>query len=214
MSDIIETGTLTIDEIEKLLVSHGASIDGLFYLRDIRQRKLYLTDVVDQITVDDLVSNIIQYNRDDKGLDPSERIPIMLYISSPGGEVDAGFELIDAIAASKTPVYTVNLGVWYSMAFMIGVAGHKRFAMPNSKFLIHDGSGYVANSGSKMRDQIDFQTRVESRIRDFIVDKTFVTGEEYDSKLRVEWYLFADEAKLKGMVDHIVGIDCDIDEVV
>ena len=41
-----------------------------------------------------------------------------------------------------------------------------------------------------------------------------MTPEEYDSKFRVEWYMFADEAKEKGFTDYIIGVDCDIDEIV
>lgn len=131
-----------------------------------------------------------------------------------GGDVDAGFELIDAILASKTPVYTINLGYQYSMGFLIGLAGHKRYATQNAKFLMHDGSNLIWNSGTKAQDQMEFQKRVEQRIKQYVIAHSNVTSEEYDSKLRVEWYLFADEAKEKGFCDHILGVDCELDEIV
>lgn len=200
-------------DVEEVLAKNGM-VDAVFYLRDLKQRKLYLNDTIDQITVDDIVSHIIQYNRQDKGVDPKDRQTIMLYLSSNGGEVDAGFQLIDVILASKTPVYTINLGYQYSMGFLIGLAGHKRFATPNAKFLMHDGTNFVYNSGTKVQDQMAFQRRVEERIRRFVIDHSHVTPEEYDSKLRVEWYLFADEAKEKGFVDQIIGVDCPFDDIV
>lgn len=131
-----------------------------------------------------------------------------------GGDVDAGFELIDTILASKTPVYTINLGYQYSMGFLIGLAGHKRYATQNAKFLMHDGSNLIWNSGTKAQDQMEFQKRVEQRIKQYVITHSNVTSEEYDSKLRVEWYLFADEAKEKGFCDHILGVDCELDEIV
>ena len=131
-----------------------------------------------------------------------------------GGDVDAGFELIDTILASKTPVYTINLGYQYSMGFLIGLAGHKRYAAQNAKFLMHDGSNLIWNSGAKAQDQMEFQKRVEQRIKQYVIARSNVTSEEYDSKLRVEWYLFADEAKEKGFCDHILGVDCELDEIV
>ena len=156
----------------------------------------------------------MQYNREDSGIPESERKPILLYLTTNGGSVDAGFELIDVIQSSKTPVYTINLGWWYSMGSLIGMAGHKRFAMTNSKILMHDGSNFVYNSGAKAQDQMEFQKRVEDRVREYVLKNSTVSPEEYDEKLRVEWYLFADEAKEKGFIDYIVGVDCEIDEIV
>lgn len=97
---------------------------------------------------------------------------------------------------------------------MIGLAGHKRFATPNAKFLMHDGSNFIYNSGAKAQDQMEFNKKVEERIKQYIMSRSNVTNAEYDNKLRVEWYLFADEAKEKGFVDYILGVDCDIDDVI
>ena len=101
-----------------------------------------------------------------------------------------------------------------SMGFLIGLAGHKRYAAQNAKFLMHDGSNLIWNSGAKAQDQMEFQKRVEQRIKQYVIAHSNVTSEEYDSKLRVEWYLFADEAKEKGFCDHILGVDCELDEIV
>ncbi len=200
-------------EIDKALIDAGL-VDELFYLKDLKQRKLFLNADVDQFSVFDIVKHIMQFNKEDKGIPVENRKPILLYVTSNGGEVDAGFELIDVIQSSKTPVYTINLGYQYSMGFLIGLAGHQRFAMPNAKFLMHDGSNFVYNSGAKAQDQMEFQRRIEERIKAYILSRSKITSEEYDSKLRVEWYLFADEAKEKGFVDTIIGLDCDINEIV
>ena len=200
-------------DIDKALLDSGM-VDEIFYLQDLKQRKLFLNVDVEQLSVADIVKHIMQFNKEDKGIESCERKPILLYVTSNGGEVDSGFELIDIIQNSKTPVYTINLGYQYSMGFLIGLAGTKRFATPNAKFLMHDGSNFVYNSGAKAQDQMEFQRRVEERMKRYILSRSKLTSEEYDSKLRVEWYLFADEAKEKGFVDYILGTDCDIDEVV
>ena len=199
--------------IEKSLIE-GGLIDELFYLKDLKQRKLFLNSEIDQFTVADIVKHIMQFNKEDKNVAPENRQPILLYVTSNGGEVGAGFELIDVIVNSKTPVYTINLGYQYSMGFLIGLAGHKRYASANAKFLMHDGSNFVWDSGMKAQDRMDFNRKIESRIKKYVLSRSTVTDEEYDSKLRVEWYLFADEAKEKGFVDYIIGEDCDIDEVI
>lgn len=200
-------------DIEKLI---GSDLNSIFYLKDLKQRKLFLESDIEQCTVSDIVKNILQYNREDEneGVTVEERRPILLYVASNGGDVDAGFELIDAIRVSKTPVYTINLGYQYSMGFLIGIAGHKRFAMPNAKFLMHDGSSFVYDSSSKVKDRIKFEEQVEARTKAFILSRTKITDEVYDSKLRTEWYMLADEAKENGVTDYIIGEDCEIGEVI
>lgn len=200
-------------DIDKLLTSSGM-IEEYFYLNDLKQRKLFLNVDIEQFAIADIVKHILQFNKEDKGIAPENRQPIILYITSNGGEVDSGFELIDIIQNSKTPVHTINLGYQYSMGFLIGLAGHKRYATKNAKFLMHDGSNCIYNSGAKAQDQMEFQRKIEERIKQYILFRSNLTNEEYDSKLRVEWYLFANEAKDKGFIDYIIGEDCDIDDVI
>ena len=196
------------------VVNDRATVEELLYVKDIQQRKFFLTTEIAQETVADIVRHIMQINKEDKGIPYEQRVPILIYVASNGGEVDAGFELIDVILTSKTPVYTINMGYQYSMGFLIGLAGHKRFAAKNAKFLMHDGSNFVYGNSSKVQDRVRFDARVEERIREYVLSRSHVTPEEYDSKFRVEWYMFADEAKEKGFTDYIIGVDCDIDEIV
>lgn len=205
---------LDLDSIRDILINDKYTADELFYLRDLKQRKLFLSDGIDQSSVLSIVRNIMQFNADDKEISAEERTPIILYLVSEGGEVDSGFELIDVIQSSKTPVYTVNLGYWYSMGFLIGIAGHKRFATKNSKILIHDGSTCVYNSGAKAQDQMRFQAKADERIKNYVLSRSKITSDDYDQQFRSEWYLFANEAKEKGFVDYIIGEDCEIDEVI
>lgn len=199
-------------EVEMLL--KNGMVEEAFYLKDLKQRKLFLSEDICQETVEDAVRHIMQFNREDAEIPPEERKPILLYLNSNGGDVDAGFMLIDIILASKTPVYTINLGYQYSMGFLIGLAGHKRYATINAKFLHHDGTNVVVNSGAKVKDQMKFQDKVEARIKEYVLSRTQITPAEYDKRLRQEWYLFAADAKKYGMVDFIVGEDCSIDAIV
>lgn len=189
-------------------------LDDVFYLKDLKQRKLFLNCNIDQWAVHELKKFILQYNKEDKGIPAEERKPILFYITSNGGDVGAGFELIDVIINSITPVYTINIGFQYSMALLVGLAGHKRFATKNSTYLMHDGSNFIYNSGAKVRDQMEFNARLEDRMKEYILARTKLTSEVYDEKYRVEWYLFADEAKENGFVDYIIGEDCDIEAII
>lgn len=201
------------DEFEDELLKNGF-IDDIFYLRDLKQRKLFISTNICQETVDNAIRHIMQINREDMGVVRENRKPIILYVTSNGGDVDAGFALIDVILSSETPVYVINQGYQYSMGFLIGLAGHKRFAMPHAKFLMHDGSQFVYNSGAKAQDQMEFNKRMEERIKKYVLSRTKITSEMYDSQMRKEWYMFADEAKKLGVTDYIIGEDCTINDIV
>lgn len=201
------------EDFEAVLFENGLMED-LFYLRDLEQRKLFVSDNITAFSVYPIVKHILQFNKEDSGIPKDERRPILLYMTSPGGEESAGFSLIDAIQNSETPVYTINLGTWYSMAFLIGLSGHKRFATQNAKFLLHDGSYFMCDSSTKVQDRMEFCKKGEERIKRYVLSHSKISEEEYDSKLRVEWFMFADEAKNNGVIDYIIGEDCGLDEIV
>lgn len=205
---------ITIDITDALAsAKKGMGIEDYFYLREYQDRKHFITDVIDAVTTEDLCKAIMQYNKDDAGIDPDKRKPIMIYLDTPGGDVSAGLRVIDIIQASKTPVYIVNIGICYSMGFMIYIAGHKRFASRNATFLMHDGSVSASGSASKTRDLMEFNNRVDERLRDMVLALTSISAELYDNKSRTEWYMFAEEAKELGVVDSILCVDCDMDDI-
>ena len=185
-----------------------------FEKEDLEGRRLYLNAPIDEEIIDSMVYHILRYNRLDKGIKPEERKPIVLYINSPGGSVCDGYGLIDAIQTSITPVYTVNQALCASMGFLIFLAGHKRFSMKRSEFLMHDGSTAGWDSTAKMKDRMDFETnQLEQMTKEYIMSRTTIDNDLYDAKYRVEWYMLPKEAKAHGIVDYIVGIDCDLDEI-
>lgn len=192
----------------------GVSLNERFCIEDYENRKLFLTEDIDQDSISIIVRHILFFNMEDKGKEVECRKPIYLYVVSDGGEADCGFELIDVISASKTPVYTVNLGYQYSVGFLIGLAGHRRYALKNSTYLIHDGQTYVSTTTMKAKDMMDFYNELNNRIRSYVIDRTNISTSEYDSRSRQEWYIFSDEAKKLGIVDYIIGEDCNIEDIV
>jgi ATP-dependent Clp protease protease subunit len=184
-------------------------------IEEIDERRLYINSIIDEDIIDSIVFYILKYNREDKGKPKEERKPILVYINSPGGSVVDGFGLIDAMINSKTPVYTINLALAASMGFLIFLAGEKRYTMTHSEFLMHDGSGFAADSTAKMKDRMEFETnQLEVMVREYIMGRTTIDDELYKEKYRVEWYMLPKEAKEHGIVTDIVGIDCDIDNII
>lgn len=182
---------------------------------DLEDRRLYLVQEICAFEPDEmsgdmslcsyLVDSILAYNREDKDIAPEDRKPIRLYINSPGGDVTEGFSLISAIKLSKTPVYTINTGVWYSMAFLIGITGHKRFSLPYSTFLMHDGRNGIFDSGSKAQDKMDFDKRFELEVvKKHILNHSNMRSTEYDSLFRVEYYMLPEDALERKFIDEVV----------
>lgn len=182
------------------------------FIKDYSKRKLYLDSEIDgDGTVGELIERIMEYNRDDKGLRPGERKPIKLFINSPGGNVQEGFSLISVMELSKTPIYTINIGLWASMSFLIGIAGHKRLSLPNMTFLMHDGSSVAWGSTSKVQDQIEFSKRFELEVvKEHVLKYSTMKASDYDALSRVELYMLPNDALERGFIDEIVT---DIDAI-
>lgn len=186
-----------------------------YEMSDLEERRLFINGVIDDEVIDTIVYHILRYNREDKGTSVSDRVPIKLYINSTGGDVYSGYGLISAITSSLTPFYTINQGTCASMAFLIFIAGNKRYSMENSMFLMHEGFTGGFDNTSKMRDRMEFETeQLEEHTRNFVLNHTSIKEDFYKEKYRIEWYMLPEEAKQYGICDYIVGKDCTIDEII
>lgn len=156
---------------------------------------------------------ILKWNAEDKNLPVKNRKNIYLYINSDGGDCVMGTQVLSAIKYSKTPVITVGFAKCASMASYILASGHKRLCFPNTIVLYHDGqTGYVS-SGNKGRDIQRFYDKLDDRMKQFMIENTSMTQEFLEEIKDREYYMFAEEAKEKNIVDKIIGIDCDLDEI-
>lgn len=184
-------------------------------IQECNQRRLYLygeiippddyVDMAHYATAANIIESIININRADIDLPKTERKPIVLYINSPGGTVEDGFAIIETIKLSKTPVITVNVGRWESMAFLIGIAGHWRLSLPNMVFLMHDGRALLMDSANKVRDGARFSERYEKKvIRRHVLKHTKISKKEYKKRAREEFYMLAEDALKYGVIDQIV----------
>ncbi len=201
----------------RLVTNIGTDLYEFKRARELEDRRLYLYGVIESVDTEDsglyfdaskasiLVEHILEFNRQDDGIPTEERRPIRLYINSPGGSMTEGFALVSAIELSKTPIYTINLGQWSSMAFLIGICGHKRFSLPNMTFLMHDGATAMFGSANKVQDRIDFEKRFEQEVvRRHVLKHSKMDPVDYDALARVELYLLPEDALKRGFIDEIV----------
>lgn len=180
----------------------------------LKKRRLVFNTEVDDNIIEDIILYILKWNAEDKHLAPEDRKPIWLIINSPGGDSIVGAALIDVINASKTPIYTLGVGCVASMAFCVFICGKKRYAFPNTTLLMHDGTISIQNSTNKARDTMQYCEELEKRSKENILSHTNMTEEMYDENFNKEYYMYADTlAKELGCVDYVIGVDCDIDEI-
>src|SRR6201994_568430 len=107
------------------------------YSRLLRERIVFLGQEVNDDIANLVAAQLLHLDAEDPGKD------IHLYVNSPGGSAYAGMAIYDAMQYVRSDVSTVCLGMGMSAAAMIlcGGAPGKRFALPNSKIMIHQGSG-------------------------------------------------------------------------
>ena len=167
-------------------------------------RELYVGGVSDDMS-GGLEAMIRFYNRCDEqdGIPVEDRIPIKLFIDSPGGDLIAAYTIINAIELSKTPVWTINIGGAYSAGFFIFITGHYRIAYPLSSFLYHEGSCHMGGDAHKFRNQADFYKKQLDQLKAHTLKYTNLTEEDYQQILKDDYWLTATEAMEKGIVDEI-----------
>lgn len=179
------------------------------YYRNLDSRRIIINSKCDENLIAD-ANMILLWNEEDFGKPIEERTPIKIMINTNGGDVSAAMHLVDIISVSKTPVYTIGLGLVYSAGALIFIAGHKRMIFKNTTMLIHDGMIAVGESAGKFCDAAKFLEEQNKRINKFITSRTKISEEEINQKYRYDWFMFEDEIIEKGCADEIIT---DIDEV-
>ena len=182
---------------------------------NLDNRVLVFNDEVNDSLIENYILYILKWNREDKNIDPSKRKKITLILNSPGGDCMVGFGgMVNCIEESKTPVVAVGMGLVASMAFHIYITCKERFAFKDTILLMHDGEQSAASSGGKFKDIARFFENMDQRTKDHVLKYTNIDEEFYNNHSDREFYIYADDAKKLGCVDKIIGVDCDIDEII
>ena len=181
----------------------------LTYYRNLEDRVIWIDYGVDETILE--VSKLIMYfNKKDKEIPVEQRKPIKLLLYSYGGDGQACFSLLDVIALSKTPVYTINMGVAMSAGLLILLAGHKRFCLKNSTALAHSGSGGASGTYEQTEAQMKDYKRFVDTMRSYIIERTDIDTRTLNKYKNKEWYLYAEDQTKYRIVDKIID---DIDEI-
>lgn len=137
--------------------------------------------------------------------DDSEK-PVWIYINSPGGEVDSGFAIYDMMRFITCPVYVLGVGLVASAAALIYVAVPKerRFALPDSTYLIHQPLASMKGVASDVEIYADKLNKIKAKINKIIADATGKNVEDVASDTDRDYWLSAEEAVTYGLVSRVV----------
>ncbi|AQU86781.1 ATP-dependent Clp protease proteolytic subunit [Komagataeibacter xylinus] len=170
------------------------------YSRLLQERIIFLTGpVYDQVSA--LVSAQLLYL---ESVNPSKEISF--YINSPGGVVSAGLAIYDTMQYIRCPVSTVCIGQAASMGSLLLAGGEKgrRFALPNSRVMVHQPSGGAQGQASDIEIQAQEILTIRQRLNEIYKEHTGRTLEEIEQKLERDSYMSAEEAQAFGIVDEVV----------
>lgn len=195
---------ISLEELVAVMLEElkPSSLDEYNKIKHHQVRELYLEDV-DNDSSRQLVRSIIDFNREDANIPVESRKPIYIYINSYGGSVTDAYAIIDAITMSKTPVYTVCIGVAYSAGGIILMSGHKRKMYPKSSFMFHEGSAGMFGDAGKVKDTVKFYEKQLKQLKELVLTRSKITEELYSEKVDRDWYLTADECLQHGIIDEI-----------
>jgi ATP-dependent Clp protease, protease subunit len=171
------------------------------YSRLLRERIIFIGTPIDDQIANLVVAQLIHLESDDPDKD------IAIYINSPGGQVYAGLAIYDTMQFIKPEVQTICVGIAMSMGSLLlaGGAHGKRFALPNSRILIHQPSGGFQGQASDI--EIHAREALELRHRvDLIYAKhTGKTEEQVHEDMERDRFFKADEAIEYGLIDQVLA---------
>ena len=158
-----------------------------------------------------LTKSIMIFNLQDAGIPREERKPILILINSNGGLLDVSNAIVDAIKTSTTPVWTVNMANALSGGCLIFLAGEKRFAMPNSWCLAHEGSGGTMGTYAETKEQTKVWDEQVRKMGEYIMSRTGIDEKTWKKYRNKDWWLNSDGQIQYGFATNIVE---NLDEII
>lgn len=171
------------------------------YSRLLEDRIIFLGMPIDDFVANYVIAQLLFLESEDPDKD------INIYINSPGGSVTAGLAIYDTMQFIKPDVSTICLGQAASMGAVIMAAGTKgkRFALPYSRFLLHQLMGGVQGQASDIDIQAKEIIRIGEMIDEILVTHTGQPAERIHEDSDRDFFMGAEEAKEYGLIDEILA---------
>lgn len=171
------------------------------YSRLLKERIIFLNDEVNDYTANLVIAQLIFLAHEDPKKD------IQLYINSPGGSVTAGMAIYDTMQFIKPEVSTICIGMAASMGAMLlaGGAKGKRFALPNSRIMIHQVLGGAEGQASDVEIRTKELLRWKKQLNEMLSKNTGQKMEKIEADTDRDNFMTSEEAKKYGIIDAVIS---------
>src|SRR6202034_1171503 len=167
--------------------------------RLLKERVIFLVGEVNDQVANLLVAQMLFLESENPDKD------IQFYINSPGGAVTAGLAIYDTMQFIKPNVSTMCIGQACSMGSFLLAAGAKgkRYALPNSRVMIHQPSGGAQGQATDIEIQAREILYLRERLNKLLSEHTGQTVERISRDVERDYFMSAEQAKEYGVIDSI-----------
>jgi len=178
----------------------GRTLSYDIFSRLFKDRIIFMTFPINNDAASYCIAQMLYLEREDPEKD------IHLYINSPGGEVYPGLAIYDTMQYLKPDVTTTCIGMAASMAAVLLTAGAKgkRFALPNSKIMVHQPLGGAQGPASDIEIMANEILKIKKTLNKIISDHTGQKVDKINKDLDRDNYMSAQEAMDYGLVDMVL----------
>ena len=171
------------------------------YSRLLRERVIFLVGPVNDQTANLVVAQLLFLESENPDKD------ISLYINSPGGSVSAGLSVYDTMQFVKPDVSTLCMGLAASMGAFLLAAGAKgkRFALPNSRIMIHQPSGGAQGQATDIEIQAREILKLRESLNAILAERTGQPLEKIRLDSERDFFMSSEEAKGYGLIDQVIA---------
>lgn len=171
------------------------------YSRLLRERVIFLVGPVNDQTANLVVAQLLFLESENPDKD------ISLYINSPGGSVSAGLSIFDTMQFIKPDVSTLCMGIAASMGAFLLAAGAKgkRFALPNSRVMIHQPSGGAQGQATDIEIQAREILKLRESLNGILAERTGQPLEKIRTDSERDYFMSAEEATSYGLIDKVIS---------
>jgi ATP-dependent Clp protease protease subunit len=169
------------------------------YSRLLKDRIIFLGDAIEDHMANLIIAQLLFLEAEDPERD------IALYINSPGGVVTAGLAIYDTMQYLRAPVSTICIGMAASMAAVLLAAGAegKRYALPNSRIMIHQGSGGFRGNTPDIMIQVKELEALIDLNHAILAKHTGQPLEKVKRDTERDYFMSPGEAKGYGIIDEV-----------
>ncbi|HRP03378.1 MAG TPA: ATP-dependent Clp protease proteolytic subunit [Opitutaceae bacterium] len=169
------------------------------YSRLLKDRIIFIGTPIDDGVANSVIAQLLFLQMEDSKKD------IHIYINSPGGIVTGGMAIYDTMNFLQCDIVTYCIGMAASMSTVLLAAGTKgkRFALPNSRVMIHQPSGGAGGQTADIAIAAREILRWKKTLNETLAKHTGKTPEQVEKDSDRDYYMTAEEAKAYGLVDHV-----------